>query len=145
MQGRKWLRRVTVAASLIGPATQQLPAQELGALTGTVITTNDRPVASAQVRVIGSETIVLTDDEGQFRLTRLPPGAQTLEVRMLGYSRALVAIDIEPGLTRTVQVTLVTQPIALQPVEVTEVSAMSPGLRGFHERRERGGGHYFTR
>lgn len=144
-QHAMWLRLVTAGVSLIGVTTSAATSQELGILAGRVIGANDRPVASAQVRLIGSDSIVLTDDDGQFRLTRLIPGAQTLEVRMLGYRRALAAVEIEAGLTRTVQITLVTQPIALQLVEVTEEWAMSPGLRGFHERRERGGGHFFTR
>jgi hypothetical protein len=140
-----WLRLVTAGAALIGGIASGLSGQDLGTVAGTVITANDRPLASAQVRVLGSEATVLTDDAGHFRLTRLLPGAQTIEVRMLGYSRALVAVEIEPGLTRTVQVTLATQAVALKPVEITEEWAMSPGLRGFHERRERGGGQFFTR
>ena len=58
-------------------------------------------------------------EDGKANTALISLVAQTLEVRMLGYGRALLAIEIEPGLTRTVQVTLVTQAIALQPVEIT--------------------------
>ncbi len=139
------LRLLATAGCLLVISAASPAAQELGTLTGTVITVAQRPLAAAQVRMVGSDNVILTDIDGRFRLPNLWPGTQTLEVRMLGYSRVRLEVEIEPGLTRNVQVTLVMEAVALSPVEVTEESALSPGLRGFYERRARGSGHFFTR
>lgn len=139
------IRLVAAGASVVLFVPAQSPGQELGTLTGTVITADVRPVASAQVRIVSAEEVVLTGVNGEFRLANLPPGIHTLEIRMLGYSRLLLPVEIESGQTRTVGVTLVVEPVALQPVEITAESAPSPALRGFYERRTRGAGHFFTR
>lgn len=138
-----WL--VVAGASLILLVPAQSDAQQPGTLTGTVITSDVRPVAKAQVRIVSAEEVVLTGTDGEFVLANLSPGIHTLEVRMLGYSKLLLPVEIESGLTRSVRVTLVMEPVALQPVEITEESALSPGLRSFYERRTRGPGHFFTR
>lgn len=138
-----WVIVTVTSVVLLVPA--QPDAQAMGTLTGTVLTADVRPVASAQVRIVSTEEVVLTGVDGAFRLANLSPGIHTLEIRMLGYSRLLLPVEIESGLTRSVRVTLVVEPIALQPVEVTAESAPSPGLRGFYERRTRGAGHFFTR
>ena len=144
-QGSTWLRLVTAGASLIGVTASTLSGQELGALAGTVIT-GERSAGGKR----SSPGDRLGDDRPHRR--RRPVSthasdpwradARGPDARVQQGARA---VAIEPGLTRTVQVTLVTQAIALRPVEITEDWAMSPGLRGFHERRERGGGHFFTR
>jgi hypothetical protein len=138
-------RLLAAATSLVLLVPAQSDAQEPGTLTGTVITGDLRPVASAQVRIVSSEEVVLTGIDGEFRLASLSPGIHTLEVRMLGYGKLLLPVEIESGQTRSVRVTLVVEPVALQPVEITEESALSPGLRSFYERRTRGAGHFFTR
>jgi hypothetical protein len=133
-----------VAAVLVLLVPAQSNAQELGTLTGIVITADGRPVANAQVRMVGAEAVVLTGVDGRFLLVNLSPGVQTLDVRMLGYTQVLLPVEIESGLTRSVKVALLVEPVALPAVEITEESSLSPGLRSFYERRSRGGGHFFT-
>jgi hypothetical protein len=136
---------VGVATSLLLLAPTQPDAQERGTIAGTVVTSEDRPAASAQIRIVSIDQVVLTNDEGQFRVVDVVAGSQTLDVRLVGYGRVLLPVEIESGSTRLVHVTLVREPVGLDTVEVTARRYLAPGLRGFEERQSRGGGHFFTR
>lgn len=54
-------------------------------LAGTVRDANGRPVAGAQVRVLGTAASGRTDERGAYDFSGLPGGTQTLEVRQFGF------------------------------------------------------------
>jgi hypothetical protein len=128
---------------LLAPA--RADAQERGAVAGTVVTSEDRPAASAQIRIVGVEQVVVANDQGHFRFIDVVAGRQTLDVRLVGYGRLLLPVEIGSGSTHVVHVTLVREPLGLDTVEVTARRYLPPGLRSFEERQSRGGGHFFTR
>jgi hypothetical protein len=69
-------------------------SQTGGTLSGTVINAEGASVANAAVSVTpvggGSPQRVLTDKDGKFSITGLPPGAYTVEVEYSGYKRTAV-------------------------------------------------------
>jgi hypothetical protein len=60
---------------------------------------------------------VVTDGEGAYRFSGLPPGTYRLLVRHLGYRPASVMIDLAPGAPFRVSVALVVNPIRLEPMD----------------------------
>jgi TonB-linked SusC/RagA family outer membrane protein len=80
---RSW--RAVVALSLIvAPALAQ--AQDTRTISGTVLSAATlTPIQGADVRVQGTETPVLTDVSGRFRLTNLAADQVTIVVRRLRY------------------------------------------------------------
>ena len=122
-----------------------LAAQELGTLTGTVTAADKTPVAQARVTVVGTALVAVTRVDGGFHVAGVAPGAQTLDVRMLGYKPTLLPVEVEAGESLHVQVILAVEPVPLPAVHVTAERAVRPELRGFEERRARGAGLFFTR
>lgn len=122
-----------------------MAAQRLGTVTGSVTDTNATPMVEARITAVGSKLVTVTGVDGRFQLANMPKGLQILQVGMLGYKTILLPIEVEVGETLHVQVKLETEPVPLTPVEVTAEPAVAPLLRGFYERRARGGGFFFTR
>lgn len=147
LAGRSVAHRLTsvlLPALLAGTILRsELAAQMAGTVSGTVTAANQTPVAEARVRLVGTDLATVTRLDGAFQVTQAPVGHQTLEVRMVGYSPKLMPIDIAAG--ATLHVSLVLEPLALEPVKVTAGGRFSPGTGGFEERRARGNGHFFTR
>lgn len=81
-------------------------APRAGVLVGAVSDSLGAPIPSAQVSLDGDSVSARTDTAGRFRLARVQPGTQTVEVRRVGLERARLAVDIAPGTTTTVALTL---------------------------------------
>jgi hypothetical protein len=126
-------------------AGAQLTAQTTGTLTGRVAGTGGTPLAQAQVSVRGTPLTTVAALDGGFRIHGVPSRSQTLHVRMLGYQPRLLAIEMLAGDTVHVDIVLTPNPLPLDTVEVRSDVAVSPGMRGFEERRNRGPGMFFTR
>ena len=78
-----------VLAPLAGTAT----------LAGIVRGSGGRPIANAQVRVVGAVPTTRTDANGWFSLTGLPSGTQEVEVRELGFPVQRQPVDLRRGRT----------------------------------------------
>jgi TonB-dependent starch-binding outer membrane protein SusC len=101
-----------------------------GTVRGRVVVgATGAPVASAQVSLAGRGT--LTNDAGEFSFANVPAGAQTLQVRMLGYAPATRPVAVVDGQTADVTVALERQALNLDQVVVT-------GTAGAARRREVG-------
>jgi len=93
-------------------------APRAGTLTGTVTDSLGAPVSGAQVALDGDTSSVRTDAAGKFRLAEVRPGTQTIEVRRLGLEPARLVVDIAPGTSTTVALTLIRSRL-LDPILVT--------------------------
>jgi len=122
----------------------QLAAQLTGTLTGSVVSEEATPVAGARIRIAGAG-MVLSGNDGRFRLTHLSDGDHILEVRGLGYRAVMQPVRIRAGETLYVRVVLTPAPVPLEAVEIEAEPALLPALRGFEERRAQGNGHFFNR
>jgi hypothetical protein len=142
--------QATVVSRLAGSlvallAAAELPAQSTGSLTGKITAPDGNPIASARIAVPGTALEAVAALDGAFRIHGVPSRSQTLRVRMLGYQPRLLTVEIVAGETLHVDVILTPHPLPLDTVEVSSHVAVSPGMRGFAERRQRGPGVFFTR
>ena len=62
-------------------------------VTGKVTDANGTPVASAAVRVAGTQVITYTDNNGNFTLSNVPNSAKELLVSYLGMKSKKVAVS----------------------------------------------------
>jgi len=129
------------AAGLASPAGAQQPTS---VVVGVVVDTEGRPLANAQV-VVGSGLQATTQSSGHFRLDGVPAGIQLLEVHFVGYHAFQVVLEVQPEELIRVELTLTVDPVALEEVRASATGGLSPELQGFHQRRSRGNGHFFTR
>jgi Carboxypeptidase regulatory-like domain/TonB-dependent Receptor Plug Domain len=130
-----------VCVAMLGASS--VSAQTAGTLTGRVATSEGTPVPGARIRVIGTDLSTVADARGDYRLAGVPTLTQKLDVRMLGYTPIELPFELGDGGAALVNVVLV--PIPLEPLEVVERTALTPGLMGFEERAARGPGTFFTR
>lgn len=131
--------------SLTALVAVRLPAQPTGSLTGKITAPDGTPVAHARIAIGGTSLEAITAVDGGFRIHGVPPRGQTLNVRMLGYTPRALAIEIVAGDTLHIDVMLTPHALPLDTVEVSSDVAVSPGMRGFEQRRQRGPGVFFTR
>jgi hypothetical protein len=121
-----------------------LSAQDFGTVVGTVTAKDDSPLGQARISLVGMGLVAVTGVDGRFAIDSVPAGVQILQVGILGHKAILIPVEVVASETLQVQVKLDIEPVALQAVEVIE-PAIVPQLRGFYERRTRGGGFFFTR
>jgi hypothetical protein len=142
--------RTTLVFRLAGSFIALLPAVKLagqttGTVIGTITTVSGTPIARARIAVVGTPLATVAAVDGGFRLPSVPTTAQTLDVKMLGYKPRLFAIDVLGGETLHVAIVLAANPLLLDTVAVISDAAVTPGIRGFEERRSRGPGVFFRR
>ena len=108
-----------ILLALLGAATALLPGHALAqtrAITGSVTdVTTGAPIASAAVAVEGTALGTFTEADGTFRIAAAP-GEVVLNVTMLGYQPATVAV---PQGTNNVSVTLRIDVLNLDEIVVT--------------------------
>ena len=114
---RQWMK-VTCAVMLLPCA---LAAQDqAGAIAGRVIDRDtQQPIPSAQVVIVGTQVGALTDDRGEYRLTRVTPGARQVRALRLGYQSATQAVTVVAGQTATVDFALGNAAVNLDQVVIT--------------------------
>ncbi len=114
-------------------------------LQGRVVFANGQPVVGARVDVRNAVSATLTKENGEFTLSELPPGTQTVIARQIGFAPVEVPVDLSTRATRTVTITM-SKPAA-QPLPTVEVKAeQDKGLDnlGFISRQRIGNGYFVT-
>jgi TonB-dependent receptor len=98
------LSAATVPLALASPASAQSSAQfsvessvesSAGVVSGVVRSGHDRsPVAGAQVRVLETGSVAVTDAQGRYRFGALPRGPKTLQVGYVGFAVVTTPITV---------------------------------------------------
>jgi hypothetical protein len=122
------------AAGALALEADSAAANGRARLAGTVRDARGRPVAGAQVRVIGTEASVRTDERGAYALGGLPAGSQQIEVRQLGYGIARGSVELRDDRRTRLDVEL--EGVTL--LEGLNVVAEKPKYPEFEERRKTG-------
>jgi len=113
------------------------PDRQTGVVRGQAITNEQTAVWGGRVSVReGASTII--NDNGTFLIRGVAPGTQWLSVQAIGRAPAGQAVDVRPGDTTSLTVTLGPLPVALTPVRV--VGQASRMLNDFEQRRRSGSG-----
>ncbi|MFB6273654.1 MAG: SusC/RagA family TonB-linked outer membrane protein [Salinibacter sp.] len=113
------LRKVlTVLILLALPATAL--AQDTGTIAGTVVdSTTSEPLPGVNVTVQGLNIGAATGANGQFEISGVPAGEQTLIASYVGYARKNLSVEVEAGQTTNVNVRMAPKAVGLQDVVVT--------------------------
>lgn len=89
--------RAELDSALLDTTRVLAPLAGTATLAGLVRGSGGRPIANAQVRVVGTTPTTRTDANGWFSLTGLPSGTQELEVRELGFPVQRQPVDLRRG------------------------------------------------
>lgn len=93
-----------------------------GRIEGRIVTTSDEaPLPSATVGVVGGEQSrgTVTDADGQFVLSNLPPGRTTLQIRHVGYLTTTRNVRVRAGRTHQITIELESATVELAGLEIT--------------------------
>jgi hypothetical protein len=113
------------ALALIVAASPLAAQQTTGKIEGTVTDQQGRPVANAQMTIVGTSFGALTNEKGYYFINNVPVGTHTLRARFIGYTAAEVpGVRVLGGQTITQDVKLTPSAVAIGPVTV--VAAANP-------------------
>jgi hypothetical protein len=120
------------------------PASVLGTarLTGRVLNKAGAPLVGARVQVDGTSRATATRLGGEFTLDSLPPGTQTVAVRLLGYAPVEAAVDLSSRDVRNVTITMEDFVPVLEAVRVSAQRERALDDVGFTRRKRTGMGYY---
>ena len=91
--GSQMRRRILIVAALCIAASAR--AQNTGQITGTVTSAEDgRPLAGANITVVGTVRAAITDAAGKYVLTLVPVGRQSVRARDRGFASALRPVEV---------------------------------------------------
>lgn len=112
-------------------------------LTGHITSTEGKPLEGAMVLLLGTQLSARSNADGAFRLTGLPAGTQSVEVREIGYSPKRFAVDLTPHRPSTLTATLDERTQVLKTMEIT--AKRGSEIAGFDQRKRTGLGYYMDR
>lgn len=153
-------------AMLLGGAAQAVAQEgavaasdEPATTLGTVLIEGpERPLATAQVELLGQGAYALTDSLGHFRLVSIEPGWDTLQISLLEFESEKVPVFVQPGGLHRVEL-VVPYPFAqLADLTVQLLGPRAERMQGFgsragarpvtaglsRERRSSEGGPFFS-
>jgi hypothetical protein len=113
-------------------------------LIATVKSPEGIPLEHAQASVLGTTISGTSDAAGIVRLANLPPGTQTMEVRMIGFRPHRMTVDLRPKDTTRVTVVIHQRVVVLDSMKVIG-KRRNDWLQGFDRRQKQGFGHFLTR
>ena len=98
----------------------------------------ERPVTAAAVSLAGRAAVVETDRRGRFTLSDVPTGVREVSVRHLGYASLSHGIAVSPDITTEVEISLVPDPVQMEPLVTTATRSRRLEVKGFYERKRWG-------
>jgi iron complex outermembrane recepter protein len=105
---------------VVRPATAAAQdASQTGSIGGKVTDEKGAPVSGAQVGVQGTTAGAQTGTNGEYVIARVPAGAHTVRVRMVGFRPDSASVTIAPDQRVTQDFTLQRDPLQLQTLVVT--------------------------
>jgi Carboxypeptidase regulatory-like domain len=116
-------------------------------LTGRVINkVGGTGVEGAQVTLPALGRTSTTDSAGRFRLTGLPAGIQSVQIRRVGFTELTDTVTLAPGreLSRLYSMAAVAPTLDTVRTKAQQSKYISPSLSAFEERRLSRSGGYFV-
>lgn len=118
--------------------------EETGSVVGRVTERGNRALEDVEITVLGRpRSRTLSNRQGGFTLRDVEPGLIEVRFVHLGFAPRTAKLIVQPGRTVEVAPTMVTQPIELEPIQVTVRSSFLE-QNGFYRRSERVAGTHFT-
>lgn len=138
---------MVLLGGLMSPGEGQTPsgvsATSPAAIRGKVVSAvTGGAIASAEVSLVEAQKGTYTDSAGNFLIRELPPGRDTLRVRVIGFSDQRVPVRLQPGRTTAATLQLGRQVLRVEDLSI-EVSRRGRGvekLSGFRRRQNKRNG-----
>ncbi|MEE9167922.1 MAG: carboxypeptidase-like regulatory domain-containing protein [Candidatus Neomarinimicrobiota bacterium] len=94
---------------------------QMGKITGQLTSAATRkPLPGANVLLVGTDLGTTTDQEGYYRITRVPPGSYDIQITFVGYTRTIVEdVKVNIYLTTTINFNLKLEVLEGQEVTIT--------------------------
>ncbi len=126
---RRTRQRLALAAAVLGlslAGAVAAAAQQAGTVVGQVTDAGtQRPLASAQVFIVGTQRGALTNADGRFVIPQVPAGARTVKVTVLGYSEGTRAVTVTAGASVTANFALAQSAVELNAVVVNAITGQA--------------------
>jgi outer membrane receptor protein involved in Fe transport len=118
---RRLARALPALIGLCAPAMVAAQAAPTGRIAGRVVDgESGRPVAGAQVLIVGQPDHLEADLDGRFRTAPLPVGTYSVRTFYIGYTPAQVdSVRVTPGQATVVSLSLTTTAVQLAELQVT--------------------------
>lgn len=111
---------VAALALLLLPPPETAEAQQTGTVAGQVTDVRTmRPLAGAQIQIVGTTRGTLAAQNGTFEIGNVTPGSYTVRVQMLGFRSEEAEVDVVAGQTANVDFQLTQTALALDEIVVT--------------------------
>ena len=111
-------------------------------VSGRVVLEGAATNSGSRVEVVGTDQVVLTNDKGEFTITKLPSGSHVLLARHLGFGAQTAAVDLTSREVQRVTIKLPKFVAMIEPVVVNARRAASLDRVGFSQRQKTGMGFY---
>jgi TonB-linked SusC/RagA family outer membrane protein len=109
-----------MAAALLAAGPSPGAAQNTGAIQGRVVEAGtQRPLASSQVSIVGTQRGMLTNQNGEFLIPGLPAGVHRVRVEYIGFSTIEQTVRLAAGGVARADFALQADAISLDAVVVT--------------------------
>jgi hypothetical protein len=126
-----------------GPRLSPVVVQRGSAvLSGKVVAANGQPMSGVRVDVIGAPGAALTNDRGEFTLTGLPSGTQTVAARQLGFAPVENPVELSTRAPASVTITMSKPAQVLATVVVKAEQDQGLERIGFVARKRAGHGYF---
>lgn len=115
-------RRATLSAILIGMALLGAAprASAQGTIAGRILSEEGQlPIGDAQVLVVGTSLIGVTNAEGRYTIRNVPAGTQTVRAIRIGYAEGKKTVVVTAGQTAALDFVLTQSVVKLQEVVTT--------------------------
>jgi uncharacterized protein (DUF2141 family) len=130
------------ARTLLLSHADSMTKEGVASVSGRVILEGSPVKAGTRVELVGTDKIALTNEQGDFTLSKLPSGSHVLLARHLGFGAQTVAVDLTPHEPQRVSVKLPKFVATLDPVVVNAKRTESLDKVGFSQRQKNGMGYY---
>jgi hypothetical protein len=127
-----------------GTPTFSAPTIQRGdaVLRGRVVNANGAPIPGARVDVVGTEAHAQTNDKGEFTLTELPSGTQSVVARQMGFSFVEQPVELSTRAPADVTLTMAVPAVTLPTIDVRAEQDRGLEKIGFIERKSVGLGTF---
>jgi hypothetical protein len=113
-------------------------------VSGRVVLEGAAANGGSRVEVVGTDQVALTNEKGEFTITKLPSGSHVLLARHLGFGAQTVAVDLTSREPQRVTIKLPKFVAMIEPVVVNARRAANLDRVGFSQRQKTGMGFYLS-
>lgn len=131
-----------IRTMLLVPSSDSTTKVGNASVSGRVVLEGAVSNAGSRVEVVGTNQIAMTNENGEFNISKLPSGSHVLLVRHLGFGAETVPVDLTSRQAQRVTVKLPKFVAMLDPVVVKARSQGALEKVGFAQRQKSGMGYY---